>query len=433
MAVIDQIPAIVRILFVFLLVLLAIRMRFSLGNSLLLGSLFLGFLFHSSASGIAASAFLSLTAPKTIALAVVVMLILIFSHSMEAGGQMQRLLDSFRGLIAHPGLNIILFPALIGLLPMPGGAIFSAPMVKNLGQQHRLGAASLSYVNYWFRHIWEYWWPLYPGVLLTTTIAGLNLWHYVLFLLPLTFVALTAGYWPMRMVLRQQLSGQAPDRQHTGQSARFARELTPIMLAIGLGLVLGIFLSYLLPAGLTPVAKELGLIVALLLATAVVWHANRLQWEQVRSILFNPKLFEMFYMVASILIFKGILEDSQAIKALSDELVQWKIPLAAITVFLPLIVGAIAGITIAFVGTTFPVLISLIQALGQEHLMLAYLMLATVGGFIGVLLSPLHLCLLLSNEYFDTTLTAVYRHLRLPCLALLISGILYFLLGIHFL
>ena len=33
---------------------------------------------------------------------------------------------------------IILFPALIGLLPMPGGAIFSAPMVKNLGQQYRM-------------------------------------------------------------------------------------------------------------------------------------------------------------------------------------------------------------------------------------------------------------------------------------------------------
>jgi hypothetical protein len=59
--------------------------------------------------------------------------------------------------------------------------------------------------------------------------------------------------------------------------------------------------------------------------------------------------------------------------------------------------------------------------------MLPYMMLALVCGFLGVLLSPLHLCLLLSNAYFQTTLTAVYRHLWIPCLFLVVSAVLYFL------
>jgi hypothetical protein len=332
-------------------------------------------------------------------------------------------------LVVHPGLNIILFPALIGLLPMPGGAIFSAPMVKNLGRRHRLSASRLSYVNYWFRHIWEYWWPLYPGVLLATTIAGLNLWHYALFLLPLTAVALAAGYWPMRKALRHHAPTQQRAPVRRGQGATFLRELTPIGLVIVLGLALGLLFSRLLPAHWTSVAKESGLIVALLIAIAMVWHANHLGAEHARKILLNPQLFDMFYMVAGILIFKGILEDSLAIETLSKELVRWRVPLITITVLLPMLVGAIAGIAIAFVGTTFPVLVSLVQTLGHEQLMLVYLMLAMVGGFIGVLLSPLHLCLLLSNEYFDTTLSAVYRHLRLPCSVLLISGCLYFWLA----
>ena len=433
MAVIDQIPAFVRLLIVFLLILLAIRMRSSLGNALLLGSMMLGLLFDQSLVYIIRSAFLALMAPKTLTLALVVMLILIFSHSMEAGGQMQRMLDSFRGLVAHPGLNIILFPALIGLLPMPGGAIFSAPMVKNLGERHRLGAARLSYVNYWFRHIWEYWWPLYPGVLLTTTIAGLNLWHFVLFLLPLTGVALAAGYWPMRAALWQNTLSRQRQQPKPGQAAAFFYELTPILLAIGLGLALGMLFTHQLPPDWKPVAKELGLVTALLVAIAMVWRGDRIDAKRIREILFNPKLFDMFYMVAAILIFKGMLEDSRAIEALSRDLVQWRIPLVAITVVLPLVVGSIAGITIAFVGTTFPVLISLVHTMGQEPLMLVYLMLAMVGGFVGVLFSPLHLCLMLSNQYFDTTLSAVYRYLRLPCGVLLISGIWYFWLASHLL
>ena len=84
------------------------------------------------------------------------------------------------------------------------------------------------------------------------------------------------------------------------------------------------------------------------------------------------------------------------------------------------------GITIAFVGTTFPILITLIHTLGQSQLMLPYLSLALVSGFTGVLLSPLHLCLLLSNAYFETDLMPVYRQMVLPLLALLAGGCIYF-------
>jgi hypothetical protein len=71
-------------------------------------------------------------------------------------------------------------------------------------------------------------------------------------------------------------------------------------------------------------------------------------------------------------------------------------------------------------------LIALIHALGQGHLMLPYLALALVSGFTGVLLSPLHLCLLLSNAYFETSLMPVYRQMGVPLTMLLGGGGLYF-------
>jgi hypothetical protein len=58
--------------------------------------------------------------------------------------------------------------------------------------------------------------------------------------------------------------------------------------------------------------------------------------------------------------------------------------------------------------------------------MLAYVMLMLVSGFAGVLLSPLHFCLILSNEYFDTPSGPVYKYLWMPCLGLLFSGMAYF-------
>ncbi len=421
---IQSIPAVVRVLLIFCIVLVAMRKKVSLGNAFMMGAVLLGLIFGLGPISIIQSAFFSLVHPKTLALSGVVCLILVLSHSLEAAGQMQRLLDRFRGLIRSPGLNLVLFPALIGLLPMPGGAIFSAPMVKHLGAQRGLSAAQLSYTNYWFRHIWEYWWPLYPGVLLTTAMAGLDIWIFILFLFPLTLVAAAAGFWPLKGYLGGpvQLNGS-----RRAQTRAFFKELTPVLIAIGFGLGFGSLFSLVLQGKGASVAKELGLILALMMAVGWVWRVNRFSGEGKKAILLKPELLRMFYMIASILIFKGMLEDSQAVTAVSEEFVRWRIPLMPIAILLPFLVGAVVGITIAFVGTTFPILISLIGTFGESQYLLPYMMLALACGFVGVLFSPLHLCLLLTNEYFHTSLGPVYRQLLAPCAALMICSILYFL------
>jgi integral membrane protein (TIGR00529 family) len=354
-------------------------------------------------------------------LSLVVSLILVLSHSLEQSGQMERLLNRFKGMIRRPRISLVIFPALIGLLPMPGGAIFSAPMVKNLGQRHRLSPSQLSYTNYWFRHIWEYWWPLYPGVLLASALADVNIWRLVLYTLPLTLVAVLIGYRPLfGAITAGESTTSANDK------GAFFKELAPIAFVVVFGLACGQLFSMVLPRGLLTVAKELGLILALLIAIVWVWHGNTMGAPQCRAIVTQPEMLKMIYMVCAILIFKEILQDSGAVLKISQEMLRLRIPLLPIAMLLPFLVGGVAGITIAFVGTTFPILISLIQAFGQTQLVLPYLMLALASGFAGVLFSPLHLCLQLSNAYFETTLLPVYKHLTGPVILLVISALAYF-------
>jgi integral membrane protein (TIGR00529 family) len=416
----NTIPAVVRILFVFVLIVFLIKRHWSLGNAFVCGSVTLGVIFGMNPLAILKAIALALAAPKTLSLAVVVSLILVLSHSLEKSGQMGRLLENYKGLVRRPRLNLVIFPALIGLLPMPGGAIFSAPMVKNLGAAHELSGAVMSYINYWFRHIWEYWWPLYPGILLTTALAGIDLWRLVAYSMPLTLVAVAAGYWPLRGNTINGRDAAAPK-----PLGPFLKELAPILFVIVCGVALGSLFSALMPPAGRPVAKELGLILALMAAIVWVWRLNRMPPKTCATIVIQPAMLKMVYMVAGILIFKGTLEDSGAVSRLSQEMLAWEIPLVPIAMLLPFIVGLVGGITIAFVGATFPILVSLVHSLGQSELMLPYMMLGLVCGFAGVLVSPLHLCLLLSNEYFQTSLTAVYRCLRLPVLALVAGGTLY--------
>jgi hypothetical protein len=407
---------------------------------------------------------------------------------MELAGQMQRMLKNFQGLVASPRLNLIIFPALIGLLPMPGGDNFSAPMVKELGMRSKLTEAQLSFVNYWFRHIWEHWWPLYPGILLTTVITEISLLAIIAVMCPFTAVAVWLGYRALKgtdslptdnrngFKTSDQVQGQGAGRSGkrspanggmskyfyrrpvlhpnlkrsdanpasgatqplglrwgfettSGKNPRpplwpFIKELVPILVVIFPGLGMGVLLSKLFPA--LPVSKEIGLILALCMAITWVWYQNGTSKKQILSTLTNPQLLKMMYMIAGILIFKGILTDSRAAAAISQELIQMHIPLVLIAVVLPLLVGMSGGIVIAFVGSALPILVPMIHSLGQAPFLPAYVMLILVSGFTGVMLSPMHLCFLLSNEYFGVTLGTVYRHLWKPCASLVAAAMIYF-------
>ena len=421
MTFLQSIPAIVKMIMVFFLVLLCIQKKLSLGNAFLLGTLFLSFLFGLKPLATVKSIFASITDPKTLAIAVVVSLILVLSSSMELAGQMQRMLKNFQGLVASPRLNLVIFPALIGLLPMPGGAVFSAPMVKELGTHSKLSEAQLSFVNYWFRHIWEHWWPLYPGILLTTVITEISLLTIIVIMCPFTAVAVWLGY---RALKRSGSLRTNNDRNPHLSLWPFIKELLPILVVIFAGLGMGVVFSKLFPA--FPISKETGLILALCLAIGWVWYQNAIGKKQILSTLTHPQLLKMMYMIAGILIFKGILTDSHAAAAISQELIQMHIPLVLIAVMLPLLVGISGGIVIAFVGSTLPILVPLIRSLGEVQFLPAYVMLILVSGFTGVMLSPMHLCFQLSNEYFGVRPGSVYRQLWLPCFSLIAAGLVYF-------
>jgi integral membrane protein (TIGR00529 family) len=419
--IIGSIPAMIRILIIFAVILLMIKAKWSLGNAFLFGSTGLGLIFGLDPWTIAKALFSTLLDLKTISLTMVVSLILVLSHCLEKTAQMQRLLDRFKGLIPWPKLNLVIFPALIGLLPMPGGAIFSAPMVNAIGRSQHLSASQLSYTNYWFRHIWEYWWPLYPGVLLTTTLAKVDVWHLILVTMPVTIVAVIVGYRPLSCNITNQI-----DKNFYPSIKPFVFEAIPILIAIICGLAFGQLFPYCLPSRLHIIDKELGLILALLISIGWVICQNKMTAGDLKRIVLSSALLNMIYMVSAIMAFKYVLEDSGAVNQISNEMLKWHIPFIPIAIMLPFLVGMVTGITIAFVGATFPILISLIHSLGQSQLLLPYLMLALVNGFAGVLLSPLHLCLLLSNQYFQTKLIPVYRLMYFPIGTLILSGILYF-------
>lgn len=77
----------------------------------------------------------------------------------------------------------VLMPAIVGLMPMPAGAMFTAPMVDHVGID--MDNLQKTTVNYWFRHCLEFFWPVYPAMYLLSSILNTPLGTISLKLSPL--------------------------------------------------------------------------------------------------------------------------------------------------------------------------------------------------------------------------------------------------------
>jgi len=113
---------------------------------------------------------------------------------------------------------------------------------------------------------------------------------------------------------------------------------------------------------------------------------------------------EVFVLILGIMFFKVILEDSGAVSSLSQYFNQQGLPLFPILIIIPFIIGLLTGITVAYVGSAFPLLISLAGGISLNQMLLAF-----IAGYAGVMLSPVYLCLILTREYFKADISRFYR------------------------
>jgi hypothetical protein len=124
-------------------------------------------------------------------------------------------------------------------------------------------------------------------------------------------------------------------------------------------------------------------------------------------------------MVCGIMVFKGMLDASGAIEALPRFFQQSGLPPMAVFFALPFLVGLLTGLTVAFVGSTFPIIV----AMTGGHAEPSVITFAFASGFAGVMLSPTHLCYLLTVRYFNADLAGTYRLLYVPTLLVFLVGL----------
>lgn len=413
---------IIHIALIFILLVLLLRLKVPFTLTVLLLSVLLGIQFGLNFLQMLQIGGRTLIKQETLSLIAIVGLILVFSDLLNYSGHLKKISKLTMSVFGTHKLSFAILPALIGLLPMPGGALFSAPMVDGLDKEICIPPHKKTLINYWFRHIWEYTWPLYPGLILAAGIAKLPLYSFTSLLLPLFPVAILVG-------IIFTLSGITIS-QKMPISRSFATLFNLIYLIFPIALIIILFLA-------------IHLTIWICVLISVAWVAlmtlitKKMSIKQVFTCIFmNYKTYSMILMVASVLIFVGIMQSS----TLTTELAAFfgsgngnSLPIVyclIAIIFFPLMVGLLTGLTIAFVGTSFPIIISAFIPSGYS--IMPFVFLAYTAGLTGVMLSPTHLCLILTNQYFGSSLKKVYQFLIPTALSVLAAALVLFFIYLKF-
>ena len=113
--------------------------------------------------------------------------------------------------------------------------------------------------------------------------------------------------------------------------------------------------------------------------------------------------------------------DSSAVTAVPASLESSGVSPYFMLFIIPFIVGILTGVNQAYVGVGFPLLLPFF---GIEVVDLKLVMFAYTAGFIGVLISPVHLCLLLTKEYFNAEWGGIYRLMMPSVLIIFIASLI---------
>jgi len=395
------------------------RFSFSLGA----GTLLLVALTGHSPDAAALIALRRTFSPDHLFLVVIIFQVICLSAQMSAAGVMRDLVQNLRGRLPRRAAMAVL-PAVIGFLPMPGGAIFSAPLVDDCDHDDSVPPLLKAEINHWFRHIWEYWWPIYPGVLLALVITRIEIWQMMLVHVPLSLASVVGGYW---FLLRHVHESSAPVPDTIGRSSHSLPQLVAPIAAV---IVVYALVRLSLPA-FAEFNRYIPMAMGLAGAAALLQWQRPFGWSTWRTILLSRKTLFLVLLVTLVRVYGAFIEEPlpngmMLVEIMRDELTRWHIPALAAVMLVPLICGLATGVAIGFVGASFPVVMALIGTDPSPAVLLPTVMLAYGFGYVGMMLSPVHICLVVTNEHFGTRLLHSLRGLLGPTVVVLTVAIAWY-------
>ena len=368
-----------------ILIVVLLRFKVLIGPAILSGGLLI-WLFESRSFEKLWVAFTeTLTMQRTWDLLLCLYFVMCLEVELRKSGSLHGMVVTLRNIFSSNKVTLAFMPAFLGLLPSLGGARFSAPIVQEASEGIAVDDEQKSAINLWFRHIFEFSNPLMPGVILACGIANVSIGDLIDQVGWVTILCFVLGWIFLIVPLKITDPEKAPNTQHD-------RSIDWKSLILAFGPIVTSFL--LIVAFDVQAALAMGLVVVAFIPL-YFWFKRPISVKSVFTESLDKKLF---FNVVCILYFIQLLTVIGTLDEIVNVFNNSALPQAVIIACLSFIFGVMTGMGQGYIAIVMPI----VALMAPGNIVLVGI--AMVYGMAGQMVTPTHLCILVTVEYFKSRL-----------------------------
>ena len=368
-----------------ILIVVLLRFKVLIGPAILSGGLLI-WLFESRSFEKLWIAFTeTLTMQRTWDLLLCLYFVMCLEVELRKSGSLHGMVVTLRNIFSSNKVTLAFMPAFLGLLPSLGGARFSAPIVQEASEGIAVDDEQKSAINLWFRHIFEFSNPLMPGVILACGIANVSIGDLIDQVGWVTILCFVLGWIFLIIPLKITDPEKATNTQHD-------RTIDWKSLVLAFGPIVTSFL--LIVAFNVQAALAMGLVVVAFIPL-YFWFKRPISVESVFTESLDKKLF---FNVVCILYFIQLLTVIGTLDEIVSVFNNSSLPQAVIIACLSFIFGVMTGMGQGYIAIVMPI----VALMAPGNIVLVGI--AMVYGMAGQMVTPTHLCILVTVEYFKCRL-----------------------------
>ena len=326
--------------------------------------------------------------------------IMLLSQLYSETGIINHLSKSLSGLIRNPKIVISILPAIIGFLPVAGGALMSAPLVDSEAEKLELRPEKKTYVNLWFRHTIFPMYPLNQALIITVALTGMTMGSIILRQIPAVIVMIIIGYFVGLRSKSQQEENRRPraEVKTNADLKSFLVTFSPILTAILVAIVLS-------SVGFELAQQGFDVFIAVLAGMIVLIAISRL------SLAVFAKPFKTWAIYSVTLASYGAFLLRSTIMATEiPEIFQTLAANGSVnTLLLLTVVPALSGFLTGSPSGGVALSISILSGI-MNNFTVGTAALIYMSCYLGYLIAPIHLCLTFTAEYFKCPFGKMYKY-----------------------
>lgn len=377
-----------------LIIIVLLRFKIPIGTCMLASGLFIWALRSASPISLLQAIYETFTLSRTYDIILALYFVMCLEIELRLSGALTDMVKALRRTCSDVKILLAAMPAFLGLLPSVGGARFSAPIVEELSASIKLSPEHKAAINFWFRHLFEFSSPIIPGMIMACSIAQVTFGKFISHLCWVTVLAIAVGW----LILIRPIKIQR-EKKAVESAAEIRHERNGLILA--LMPVAAVFMVVVF-GGLNA-STATGLIVGIwVIVLAMVGRG-----VNVKKIFLGAFDWKMTLNICCILYFIQLLSVTEVLDEIVAAFQASPLPVPVIIACVSLIIGILTGMSQGHVAIVMPI----VAAMGTGDLNLAGV--AMAFGVAGQMLTPTHVCLIVTVDYFKADLLRTLKPILL--------------------